>query len=140
MPMPRKPVEVLQLSGYYRADRHRQRRAAPKSPHPIGDPPPHLAPNEAACWREFVRDMPANVLTSADRWALELVARLVAKSRREGLTGAELGHLRGLLGECGATPASRSRVLPAGDAAGRAPGNTWYVHPGGRGGVRGGWG
>ncbi len=69
------------------------------------------------------------MLTGYDRWALELVARLVAKGRRpEGLTGAELGHLRALLGELGATPASRSRVLPAGPGA-EAPagGNPWDV-------------
>ena len=118
MARPAKPVELHELSDTYRRDRHARRRAAPKSPHPIGDPPACLAPDEAAAWREFCRDAPAGVLTSGDRWAVELVARLVAKGRRPGgLTGAELGHLRGLLGECGATPASRSRVLPAGPSA-----------------------
>jgi hypothetical protein len=82
MPTPRKPVEVLELSGGYRADRHARRRAAPKSPHPIGEPPPSLQADEADCWREFCRDAPAGVLTSGDRWTLEATCRLVAKSRR----------------------------------------------------------
>ena len=74
----------------------------------------HLAPDEAAAWREFVRDAVPGVLTDSDRMALEALARLLARSRRQGLTSAELGHLRGFLAELGATPASRGRVRPAG--------------------------
>ena len=128
MPRPPKPVELLEQSG---ADRHARRRAAPKSPHPIGDPPACLAPDEAACWREFCRDASAGVLTSADRWALEALARLMAKSRREGLSGAKTGHLRGFLGEMGASPASRGRVQPTGAAEAPAA-NPWDVAPPGR--------
>ncbi len=127
MARPRKPTELLILTGGYRPDRHARRRGAPKSERAIGDPPGHLAPDEAAAWREFCRDTPAGVLTSADRWILEMAARLVARSRREGLTGAELGHLRACLGELGATPASRSRVLPAGRAEASPAGNPWDV-------------
>ncbi len=127
MARPRTPLEMLELSGHYRADRHGQRRAAPKSPRPIGDPPGHLRPDEAAAWVEFVRDTPANVLTSADRVALEATCCLVAKSRREGLSGAELGHLRGFLSELGASPASRGRVLPAGPAEASPAANPWDV-------------
>jgi phage terminase small subunit len=132
MPRPHKPIELLTLDGGYRADRHGQRRAAPKSPHPIGDPPACLAPDEAAAWREFVRDLPPGVLTSGDRVALEATARLVGRSRREGLSGAELGHLRAFLSELGATPASRGQVLPAGAAAEPAGGNPWDVAAPGR--------
>ncbi len=126
MPTPRKPTELHELAGTFRADRHGQRRAAPKSDRPIGEPPPSLQADEAACWREFVSDAPAGVLTSGDRWALEALARLHAKSRREGLTGAELGHLRGFLTELGAAPASRGRVQAVG-AAEPAAGNPWDV-------------
>ncbi len=130
MPRPRKPLELLELTGGYRPDRHGQRRAAPKSERPIGDPPPHLAPDEREAWREFVADAPAGVLTSGDRLALECLARLVAKGRRPGgLSGAELGQLRGFLSEMGASPASRSKVLPAGPGAEPAGGNPWDVMP-----------
>ena len=133
MPTPRKPLKVLELSGAYRADRHGQRRAAPKSDRPIGDPPACLAPDEAAAWREFVSNAPAGVLTSGDRWALEAVARLMAKGRRPGgLSGAELGQLRGFLSELGASPASRGRVLPAGPGAEPVGGNPWDVAAPGR--------
>ncbi len=133
MPTPRKPLEMLELTGHYRADRHAPRRHAPKSPHPIGGPPACLAPDEAGCWREFVSNAPAGVLTAGDRLALECLARLVAKSRRPGgLSGAELGQLRGFPSELGATPASRGRVLPAGPAAEPAGGNPWDVPAPGR--------
>ncbi len=93
MARPRKPTELLVLTGGYRPDRHGQRRHAPKSDRGIGEPPACLAPDEAACWREFVSNAPAGVLTAGDRWALEALVRLHAKSRRpEGLTGAELGR------------------------------------------------
>ena len=132
MPAYRKPTELLALSGAFEKNPQRRRPVGPKSPHPIGDPPACLAPDEAAAWREFCRDAPAGVLTSADRLALECLARLIAKSRREGLTAAELGHLRGFLSELGASPASRGRVLPAGPTAEPAGGNPWDVTPPGR--------
>jgi hypothetical protein len=132
MARPRKPLELLELTGTFRPDRHARRRAAPKSDRGIGAPPPCLAPDEAACWREFVADAPTGVLTSADRTALEALARLIAKGRRpEGLSGAELGHLRGFLSEMGASPASRGRVLPSAPAEAPA-GNPWDVAPPGR--------
>jgi hypothetical protein len=65
----------------------------------------------------------AGVLTSGDRVAMEALARLVAKSRRQGLSSAELGHLRGFLSQLGASPAARGRVRLA-----EAPaGNPWDV-------------
>ncbi len=67
MPRPRKPLELLEVSSAYRADRHGQRRIAPKSERPIGEPPSHLAADEATAWHEFVYHAPAGVLTSGDR-------------------------------------------------------------------------
>ncbi len=133
MRRPHKPTELLILTGGYRPDRHARCRAAPKSPHPIGDPPACLAPDEAGCWAEFVSNAPAGVLTSNDRVALEGLSRLHAKSRREGLTGAEWSVLRRLLGDLGATPASRGRVLPVESGAEASPtGNPWDVPMPGR--------
>jgi hypothetical protein len=76
----------------------------------------HLASDEAAAWREFVRDAVPGVLTGSGRMALEALARLLARSRRQGLTSAELGHLRGFLAELDATPASRGRCGRRGPA------------------------
>jgi hypothetical protein len=135
MPAYRKPTELLALSGAFeknpqrrRENRQRRRPIGPKSDKPIGDPPAHLAPDEAAAWREYLRDAPAGVLTGYDRWALEAVCRLVAKARREGLTGGELGILRGFLAELGASPAARGRVRVVGAAEPVAT-NPWDVLP-----------
>ena len=54
---------------------------------------------------------------------------LWARSRRQGLTSAELGHLRGFLREIGASPASRGRVRPVGTAEAPESGNPWDVLP-----------
>jgi hypothetical protein len=83
VPRPRKPLEMLELTGHYRSDRHSQRRHAPKSDRPIGDPPACLAPDGAACWREFVGNAPAGVLTSGDRVALEVLSRLAWSGQRK---------------------------------------------------------
>jgi hypothetical protein len=126
MPRPRKPTEILALSGAFDKDPQRRRPIGPKSAHPIGDAPEGLAEDEAGCWYEFVANMPAGVLTSADRWVVERLCVLMAKARREGIVAAELGHLRGYLVELGATPASRSRITapPADD---KAPASPWDV-------------
>lgn len=127
MARPRKPTEILEITGGF--DRHPERRrsAGPKSGLEIGDPPEDFEPDEAACWREFLAGYPPGVLTSADRWTLEHACRLHAKSRRfRGLAAAELGQLRTLLTELGATPASRSKIAaPPTDGAPAM--NAWDV-------------
>jgi len=113
----RKPTdEVLELTGAFLKDPTRRRLPGPKSGLPIGGPPEHLAPHEAAAWLEFVANAPAGVLTGGDRWVLEIACRLMAKSRREGLLAAETGYLRACLTALGAWPASHS-VPGAGLAA-----------------------
>ena len=127
MARPRKPTEILELSGGF--DRHPERRRSigPKSAQAIGDPPDDFEPDEAACWHEFLANHPPGVLTGADRWTLEHACRLHAKSRRlRGLAAAELGQLRTLLTELGATPASRSKIsAPPSDATEAV--NPWDV-------------
>ena len=122
----RKPTEVLELTGAFLDNPARRRLPGPKSPYPIGEPPEHLAADESATWLEFCTHAPAGVLTAGDRWVLEMAARLMAKSRREGLLAAELGHLRACLTELGASPASRSRVQAVGPAAAPAA-SPWDV-------------
>jgi hypothetical protein len=68
----RKPTdEVLELTGAFLKDPTRRRLPGPKSGLPVGGPPEHLAPHEAAAWLEFVANAPAGVLTGGDRWVLE---------------------------------------------------------------------
>lgn len=126
MARPRKPTEILELSGAFVQNPQRRRPIGPKSGRGIGDPPENLQGDEAECWQEFVSNAPAGLLTSNDRWALEHACCLQAKSRREGLSPPEHGHLRGYLTELGATPASRSKVQ-APPPQDERPANPWDV-------------
>ncbi len=132
MPRPRKPLELLELTGTYRPDRHGQRRDAPKSERPIGDPPGHLTPDEAAA----AGVLPRHPGRGADL-GRSVGAGDARAPHRQGPAprGAASGRARppaGPVGEMGATPASRSKVLPAGPAEAPAVGNPWDVLPPGR--------
>ncbi len=85
---------MLELSGAFQHDPARRRPVGPESSEPVGDPPAYLAEDEAACWWECCRDAPAGVLTGHDRWVLEMPARLVARSRRQGSALANQAVLR----------------------------------------------
>jgi hypothetical protein len=112
MPRPRKPAEVLELSGAFAMHPDRRRAGGPKAKGPIGDPPGHLAPEEAAAWCEFTGDALAGVLTSGNRFAVEAVCRLMAEARRESSARGRGKRPDGLPRAARATPASRSRVAP----------------------------
>jgi phage terminase small subunit len=105
-------AEIHEISGAYIDQPGRRRPPAPKSSRPIGDPPPELAPDAAACWRELVAEAPPGVLTAADRGVVEIVAVLRAKFRRGEAPPGELGLLLRALCEMGMSPASRGKVAP----------------------------
>jgi hypothetical protein len=113
MPAHRKPTEVLLLNGAFKHDPKRARPIGPKADAPLGDPPPYFTETERACWLEAVGNAPAGVLTSADRFIVEIAARLIAKFRTEWLTGPEMAQLTRALARMGWTPADRSRVSAA---------------------------
>lgn len=110
MARPRKPTELLHLSGAFDKNPQRRRPIGPKSQEMLGEPPASLTEAELATWREFTATAPANVLTAFDAYNVEIVARLMAKFRADWLTGAEFGILKNALTELGATPASRSKI------------------------------
>lgn len=110
MARPRLPTEVQELKGAFRKDPQRKRPVGAKSTAPLGAPPVHLKPDERECWLEAVHAAPGGVLTAADRWVLEVAARLMAKFRADWLTGAEFGVLSQALGKLGWTPSDRSKV------------------------------
>jgi phage terminase small subunit len=110
MARPRLPTEVLTLRGAFTKDPQRKRPPEAKAA-PLQGAPAYLASDEAALWRELVANAPRGVLTTADGPTLEMVSRLMAKFRRDWLTGAEFSILKSCLTELGWTPASRSKVL-----------------------------
>lgn len=114
MGRPRTPTAVLELTGAFKKDPQR-RAARTNEPAPEGDlgpPPKHFNADLAAVWKELAATCPAGVLTSADRWLVELACSLMLNFRRsKGLvTGKELSQLVTCLSRMGMTPADRSRV------------------------------
>ena len=84
---------MLQLSGAFQKDPKRKRSIGPKSDKGLGEPPAYFAEDAALIWAEVQSIVPANVLTSADRFVVELLSRLVAKFRQDWLTAAEMSQM-----------------------------------------------
>lgn len=110
MARPRTPTNVLDLRGSFKRHPERKRTGEPKPAGKIGAAPAGLDAQQKKCWREIVKDCPPNVLTNADRWAVEICAVLMARFRVGEATGAEVGHLRALLGQLGMTPSERAKL------------------------------
>ena len=64
---------------------------------------------------EAISNAPSGILTSENRWLVEIAARLMARMREDWLTGAELSQLTQCLGRLGWTPVDRSKVPAAKD-------------------------
>lgn len=110
MPRPRKPTETLELAGAFKKDPQRKRPIGPKSEAPLGEPPGYFADDEATVWAEVQNIVPPGVLTGADRFVVELLSRLVAKFRRDWLTGAEMSQMTWCCSHLGMTPTDRSKI------------------------------
>jgi phage terminase small subunit len=140
MARPRKPTKLLEISGAFKHDPNRRRPNEPQENRPLGDPPERMPVEALAFWRELVEQVPAGVLTAADRWCVELASRLMCKAAsgrevpailelaktfdlgsdqvkalisRETISSAEWAVLRGLLGAMGMNPADRSKLSVA---------------------------
>ena len=63
------------------------------------------------CWNKITANAPEGVLTRADRFIVELTARLFARWRSKATPSAWVGtQLRTCLASMGMTPSDRSRV------------------------------
>ena len=111
MARPRKPTNVLELTGAFKKDPQRRREDA-ESAGPLSDAPPHLGGAVLHAWNEIARYAPRDVLTDSDRISLEVAANLLAQFRADPaeFPAAKLVRLEALLGKFGMTPADRSKV------------------------------
>lgn len=115
MARPRTSTNILALRGTYKHNPAvlRAREGEPVPDGPIGDPPDALADDEKQAWVEVVAECPLGVMGDADRKHLEVVAKLVALSRRvpvEDMGPGLLGKLMSGLGLLGMNPSDRSRI------------------------------
>jgi hypothetical protein len=85
--------------------------------------PDHLSAAQRDIWKEIVKAAPKNVLTEADRFALEVCAVLLNQFRLDPVEfpAAKLVRLETLLGKFGMTPSDRAKV--AGPAQKKPQGN-----------------
>lgn len=111
MGRPRKPTNVLEMSGAFKKDPQRKRQDAETSG-PLGKAPPHINGAVLNAWNEIVKSAPREVLTGSDALAIEVAANLLAQFRDDPIEfpAAKLVRLEALLGKFGMTPADRAKV------------------------------
>ena len=112
MARPRKPTAVLELTGAFEKDPQRKaaRSGEPRPEGALGNPPECFDAVHIELWNEIQAEVPARVLTSADRTLVEIVCRLKLKLRTGKIHGGELSVLASCLTRMGLTPADRSRI------------------------------
>lgn len=118
MPAQRKPSSLQERKGAYRKDPQR-RRKDPKGKGTLpASPPAHLRLSAALAeiWREVVAALPPAVATGSDRFVVERLVRLLARSRspRAAWKAADESQLRAYLNSLGLSPAARANLAGAG--------------------------
>lgn len=96
MPRPRKPTNVLNLTGAFRKNPQRLRSRAnePKDDRDIGKPPRGISKEVRAAWREIVECAVPGVLCRSDRPALLAAAQLFARMKEQrGDDGRRRGQI-----------------------------------------------
>jgi len=123
MPAPRKPTQILSLTGRLAHDkkRYRNRKDEPTENGPLGDPAPHLPPTERELWKEIAGLLVPGVALASDRLAFEGLVRMAAKLRDNTIGVGERTQLFKMFERFGMTPADRSRVSVAGQGGKKNP-------------------
>jgi phage terminase small subunit len=114
MPL-RTPTNILKLKGSLRHDkaRHANRVNEPQPTEAIDEkPPPWMNAEQKETYRYLVATAPANVLSRADGFIVQVVAVLLAEFRSdpENFSAAKHSLLLTGLGHLGMTPTHRSKV------------------------------
>ncbi|GAC1030486.1 hypothetical protein thsps21_13130 [Pseudomonas sp. No.21] len=111
MARPRKPTNVLEMTGAFKKDPNRE-RIDPPTAGALSAPPDHLNGGALHAWNEIAGCAPLDVLTESDRLALEIAAQLLFQFRDNPVEfpATKLVRLEALLGKFGMTPADRAKV------------------------------
>jgi len=125
MARPRTPTNVLKMKGAF--DKNPQREREDPDTGKLKACPLHLPAAQREIWKDIVKAAPKNVITEADRFALEICCALLDQFRLDPVefTAAKLVRLEALLGKFGMTPSDRAKV--AGPAQKKAQGNPFAV-------------
>lgn len=112
MARPRKPTNILRLSGAFRKDPQRAAARAnePVPSGPVGEAPTWMTPAERESWEWIVARCAPGVLANSDDGILEITACLREQFLIRALDAKGILLLKACYGELGMTPASRSKV------------------------------
>jgi len=115
MARPRKPTNVLKLSGAFEKNPYRGviRANEPQNLDELGEPPDRLSEQQLKAWNEIIENSPYGVLTKGDRHTVELTSVLLAEFWEvgAGMMGTHLNMLNTLLAKMGMNPSDRSKVF-----------------------------
>lgn len=114
MARPRKPTNVLQLSGALAKNpkRYEDRANEPQLDDPLGPPPENLPAAAKVAWMEIDRLAPW--LRSADRLFVELAAQLLGTYRTLGVVNMPshlVGRMESVLSKLGFAATERSKIV-----------------------------
>jgi hypothetical protein len=112
MARPRKPNQLHLASGTFRRDRHGLPGSEPDSIGGLGGPPPDWTGPLEETWAEIATLIPPGVAKHADRFLVEVLARLMHAVRTDptALTAAVASQIRTCCAELGMSPSARSRM------------------------------
>jgi hypothetical protein len=110
MARPRTPTNVLKMKGAFAKDPQREREDPDTEK--LKSCPLHLSAAQREIWKDLAKAAPKNVITEADRFALEICCVLLDQFRLDPaeFTAAKLVRLETLLGKFGMTPSDRAKV------------------------------
>lgn len=113
MPRPRKPTQVLELSGAYKKNPKRKAARAnePVVDTPLGQPPAYFTEEQRATWQEIVSRAPDGLLTTMDFFVVEMAAVELTNYRKDLSNASQARLLANLWSKLGYNPADRSKVV-----------------------------
>lgn len=107
------PTTILDAKGSFLKHPERERDAEPSTANqdPLGGPPSYLSKEEKKVWKDVAKSLLPGVAFASDRFAFELLTKLVAKMRA-GLMDktSDMTTMISLFSRFAMTPADRSRV------------------------------
>lgn len=124
MARPRKPTNVLELSGAFKHDPQRRRGNEPCPTGEIGDPPKSLKRKVLKdIWFEMIAIAPPGVLKNSDRVHLEIICHLLGDLRKSpaDFPVTKLTRLEAMIGKLGLNPSDRSKVSGLGKGKPKNP-------------------
>ncbi len=104
------PTEILDAKGSFLKHPERRRPNEPQETRPLGNAPKYLTAEQKKLWGEIAHNLPPGVGKVSDRFAFEMLVRLMAKERADSINNNQRRQLIKLLGSFGMTPADRSKI------------------------------